>query len=50
MLFGHNAFLAKGIPMSNRNASFSPLQHSSQFRAQLVKLERLDHAPVEAKP
>ena len=32
--------------MSNSNASFSPLQHAEQFRAQLEKLEKLGHAQV----
>ena len=32
--------------MTNTNASFSPLQHSDQFRAQLEKLEKLGHAQV----
>lgn len=30
--------------MTNTNASFSPLEHSDQFRAQLEKLEKLGHA------
>ena len=34
--------------MSNSNASFSPLQHAEQFRAQLKKLEKLGHAQVGA--
>ena len=34
--------------MSNSNASFSPLQHSEQFRAQLEKLEKLGHVQVGA--
>lgn len=34
--------------MSNTNASFSPLQHSDFFRAQLEKLERIGHAQVGA--
>ncbi len=34
--------------MSNTNASFSPLQHLDQFRAQLEKLEKLGHAQVGA--
>ena len=34
--------------MSNSNASFSPLHHAEQFRAQLEKLEKLGHAQGEA--
>jgi len=34
--------------MSNTNASFSPMQHSDQFRAKLEKLEKLGHAQVGA--
>ncbi len=34
--------------MTNTNASFSPLQHSDQFRAQLEKLEKLGHAQIGA--
>ncbi|MDH5773751.1 MAG: hypothetical protein OEZ57_02390 [Nitrospirota bacterium] len=35
--------------MTNVNASFSPLQHSDQFQAQLKKIEKLGHAPVNAQ-
>ncbi len=33
--------------MTNTNASYSPLEYSDQFRAQLEKLEKLGHAQDE---
>ena len=36
----------KAVHMTNANASFSPLEHSDQFRAQFEILEKLGHAQV----
>ncbi len=35
--------------MTNTNASFSPLQQSDQFLAQLKKIEKLGHAQASAQ-
>lgn len=34
----------KVVHMTNTDPSFSPLEHSDQFRAQLENLEKLGHA------